>query len=124
MRDGSEITVDSYTRLMRDIETYDLPYEKNVGLKRLYEKSIAVKEAVIEPTEYDIAIFQSIGQELILQSGSISATPIHVPSVSEKEALCFLGQPREFCLRFSYPEEVVKEQQALLQFNVTHVSLT
>lgn len=112
--DGSEISVDSYTRLMRDIETYDLPLEANIKLKRLYEKNVEDNEAVIEPVEYDIVIFQSIGQKLILQSNSISATPIQIPSVSEKEALCFLGQPKEFCLKFSYPDEVVAKQRSIL----------
>jgi hypothetical protein len=116
VNDGSEINVNSYTRLMRDIETYDLPNEKNKQLIRLYEDFISSKNSTIEPTEYDIVIFQQLGQSLILRSNSISATPVcPSPSISEKEAICFFGQPKEFSLRLSYPENVIKKQKELLQ---------
>jgi len=113
---GSDISVDSYARLMRDIETYDLPGSGNKKFEELYRTNIKAKGAIIKPLEYDIVIFQEIGQSIKLKSGSISTTPVRLSdeSLSEK-VLSFYGEGSEFCLRFAYPAEVITEQKRILR---------
>lgn len=119
IKDGSDISVDSYARLMRDIKTYDLPRQGNDKFKELYNTKIEPKSksAIIPPDEYDIIIFQEeLGQSVELKSGSISITPVRLPDEAlSGKALLFYGEGSEFSLRFAYPAEVIAEQRRILQ---------
>ncbi|MHC4478765.1 MAG: hypothetical protein ACYTEL_24295 [Planctomycetota bacterium] len=111
---GSDISVDGYARLMRDIETYDLPGEGNEKYEELYHNTVKAKNMIIEPREYDIVIFQSIGQAVELKSGSISTSPARLPDEAlSGKVLSFYGEGSEFCLRFAYPPEIVAEQRKI-----------
>lgn len=113
--DGSNISVDSYARLKRDIKTYDLPGEGNDAYQTLYEEKVKPENMIIEPREYDIVIFQKIGQSVELRSGSISTTPTKpLDKDFLEKVLSFYGEGSEFCLRFAYPTEVVTEQRRIM----------
>lgn len=113
VRDGSEISVDSYTRLLRDIENVDLPNEKDERLIEHFHSKIQRDSAVICPKAYDIVIFQQeeIGQPVELKSGSISITPARIGKELAGKVLWFLGQPDEFYLKFRYPEHVIAQER-------------
>lgn len=113
--DGSNISVESYVYLKSDLQRYVLPDEENEEIKKLYEEKIQPDSSIIVPKEYDIVIFPNIGQKVNVSFESISAPQMVNESVRPNEAICFLGKPREFCLRFSYPDEVVAEQRKKIQ---------
>lgn len=111
---GSDISVDGHRRLMRDIETYDLPDQYNKAFEELYFSKVKPKKAIIQPHEYDIVIFQKLGQSIVLKSGSISTIPVRLTDeeLSEK-VLWYFGEGCEFCLRFAYPSEIITQQQQI-----------
>lgn len=103
--DGNRISVDSYARLMRAIEAYDLSTKPNDPLRNLYRTHVKAEGAIIEPNEYDIVVFQELGQAMELESGNIRITPVPFTNVEpSSKVLWFFGQSGgEFCLNLAYP---------------------
>jgi len=95
-------SVDSYTRLKRDIETQDWP-NADEKAKDFYNKHIRPQDAVIAPQAYDIVIFQNLGHPVEVKSESIRITPGR-PANQElsDQVLWFFGQPEEFFLILGY----------------------
>jgi hypothetical protein len=97
-------SVDSYTRLKRDIETQDLPHADQRA-KDFYDRYIRPEHAIIAPQAYDIVIFQKLGGPVEVKSESIRITAGR-PANGElsDEVLWFFGQPEdeEFLLILSY----------------------
>lgn len=114
INDGSNISVESYVYLKSDLQRYALPFEDNDAIRDLYEEKIKPESSIIEPKEYDIVVFQKLGQKVNLSFGSISAPQMMTENIQPEEAICFLGKPKDFCLRFSYPDEVVAKQRSIL----------
>ena len=109
---GDRFSVDSYTRLKRDIEADDLngADERTVDF---YNANIRPDKAVIAPQAYDIVIFQKLGHPVQVKSESIKITPGHPANEQlAKEVLWFFGQPEEFFLNLSY-SEVCQDSPAL-----------
>jgi hypothetical protein len=95
-------SVDSYSRLLRQIETEDLQHADE-DQADLFNKTMRSREAVIRPLAYDILICQHPGGEVDLEDGSISITPVPIRDERLRErALWFFGEPEEFNLRLCY----------------------
>jgi hypothetical protein len=98
-------SVDSYTRLLRDIRAYDLQ-RANDEAKRLFEESIAPEAFHLIPTAYDIVIFQALGDPVQVLSGSLAILPVRPDDpVLAEEVLWFFGQPAsEFYLKLDFAD--------------------
>jgi len=111
--DGTNFSVDSYTRLMRNMEAYDLAHA-DLRIRSLYLTRVKPPGATIEPEAYDIVVFNGsgLGQPVIVKSGSISITPA-TPTEKhlKKKVLWFLGQPGEFYLKLGYARRPVGIRQ-------------
>ena len=111
--DGSDLSVDSYKRIKRDIEGGLLHQQSGLRIEQHYNTFFKPKKTTLIPKEYDIVIFNEIGQRVEYKSGSINATPVPMKGNSlEEKVLWYYGQPDEFCLKLSYPEQVIKEYRA------------
>jgi len=95
-------SVDSYSRLLRQIETEDLKHA-DADQIALFDRTMRSRESVIRPLAYDILVFQHPEGEVALEDGSISITPVPIrdPLLSEK-ALWFFGEPEEFNVKLCY----------------------
>jgi hypothetical protein len=101
---ADRFSVDSYTRLKRDIETQDLEYAGQEA-KNFYNEYIKPQGAIVAPEAYDIVIFQTLGHRVEVRSESIRITPGRPPSAHlSNQVLWFFGQPEEFFLNLSYAE--------------------
>lgn len=97
--DGRLFTVDSYSRLLRQIKAFDVPEAPDDG-KRVYRDHIQPQGAIIAPAAYDIVIFQgNLGDPMVIEAGSVCILQVQPEDVrlSEK-VLWFYGQPEEFYL--------------------------
>jgi hypothetical protein len=99
---SDQFTVESYSRLLRCIETYDLQHADKAQVD-LYDRSMRSREAVIKPERYDIVIHQHPGGVVVAERGSTSITParIHDEQLAEK-VLWFFGEPAEFNLKLRF----------------------
>jgi len=108
-------SVDSYARLMRDIETCDIT-KAGKETRDFYDTHIRSRDMVIAPMTYDIVIFQDLGERVDVRSGSINITPVR----SEDRALAdrvlwFFGHPDEFYLVLSYSSRMPAKKMQVLQ---------
>jgi hypothetical protein len=102
-------SVDSYTRLKRDIETFSLDEKRCPDHVKFYDRYIRAPETTISPKTYDIVILQKFGDPVSVERGSSFITPIRTanPELNAK-VLWFLGQPSEFYLMLTYAREGVQ----------------
>jgi len=99
---SDRFTVESYSRLLRCIETYDLQHADEAQID-LYETSMRSRDAVIKPERYDIVIHQHPGGEVVAEGGSISITPARIRDEQlAKKVLWFFGEPTEFNLKLRF----------------------
>jgi len=101
--DNGIFTVDSYTRLLRQIKAFDLDLASPEG-RKFYHNHIESDNSIIAPDAYDIVIFQGDQDAPIaVEAGSICI--LQVQSDKEhlsKQSLWFYGQPEEFYLILRY----------------------
>jgi hypothetical protein len=99
-------SVDSYTRLVRDILAYDVPNATPQG-RDLFLRSIEPKQYHLAPDAYDIVIFQQLGDPVVVSSESICIVRVR-PDNEELAAkvLWFFGKPvDEFYMVLSYARD-------------------
>lgn len=101
--DGRLFTVDSYSRLLRQLKTFDVPNAPEAG-KKIYRDYIEPPAAIIAPAAYDIVIFQGdLGDPIAVEAGSICILPVQPENKQLAEnVLWFYGQPKEFYLVLRY----------------------
>jgi len=97
--DGRLFTVDSYSRLLRQIKAFDVPEASDKG-KQVYRDHIQPQEAIIAPDAYDIVIFQgNLGDPMVIETGSVCILQVQPEDEQlAKKVLWFYGQPEEFYL--------------------------
>lgn len=106
----SEFSVDSYTRIKRDIEIEALGGADSKYVK-LFMEQIRPERTTIEPRAYDIVISQKLGDPVDVLEGSLYITPVRHPNPElDKQVLWFLGQPREFYVLLTYSGVVPAEK--------------
>lgn len=101
--DGRLFTVDSYSRLLRQIKAFDVPEAPDEG-KKLHRDHVQPDQAIIAPAAYDIVIFQgNLGDPIAVEAGSICILQVQPEDehLAEK-VLWFYGQPEEFYLVLRY----------------------
>lgn len=96
-------TVDSHSRLLRQIKAFDVPDAPDEG-KKIYCEHIEPIQAIIAPSAYDIVIFQGdLGDPIAIEAGSICILQVQPEDKRlSKKALWFYGQPEEFYLVLRY----------------------
>jgi hypothetical protein len=100
---GGTFTVDSHTRLLRQIKAFDVDLASDAG-KDFYHRHVEPDQAIITSAAYDIVIFQGdLGDPIAVEAGSICILQVQPDdkSLAEK-VLWFYGQPEEFYLVLRY----------------------
>jgi len=110
--DTGIFTVDSHTRLIRQIRTTDIKNASPEG-QEFYsqyvepDKTWSYPRTILNPAAYDIVILQGdMSDPIIVEAGSICILQVRPEKKSlKKQALWFYGQPDEFYLVLRYEEK-------------------
>ena len=101
--DSGIFTVDSCTRLLRQIKAFDLEVASAKG-RDFYYQYIEPKKSLISPAAYDVVILQGeMGDPIAVEDGSICILQVQ-PEIEHlaRQVLWFFGQPDEFYLILRY----------------------
>jgi hypothetical protein len=103
VRQGGMFTVDSHSRLLRQIKAFDVDLASENG-RDFYCRHVAPRQAIISPAAYDIVIFQGdMGDPIAVEAGSICILQVQPEDKSlDSKVLWFFGQPEEFYLVLRY----------------------
>ena len=101
--DRGVFTVDSYTRLLRQIEAFDLEDATDEG-NEFHRQHMEPDGAIIAPAAYDIVIFQGeLGTPISVETGSICILQVQPEDkLLAEQVLWFYSQPEEFYLVLRY----------------------